>query len=101
LPAARQVLHERARLVLRDHAQLVDAGVDEVRQHDVDDPVSTAERHRWLRPVACEGKEALPLAAGQDDPDDARTDRRGHRTADGYTARTGAGEGAAPTGVVD
>ena len=52
LPAASQVLHERARLVLRDHAQLVDAGVDEVRQHDVDDPVASAERHGGLGPVA-------------------------------------------------
>src|SRR5262249_33527852 len=92
LPAAGEVLHERAGLVLRDDAELVDPGVDEVRQHDVDDPIAAPEGHRWLRPVAGQWIQALALAAGEDDPDDGGAARGGHRTDSSYNAAAAPGE---------
>ena len=47
-PAARDVRVERVRLVLRQHLDLEEAGVDEVRQHEVDEAIATADRHRRL-----------------------------------------------------
>ncbi len=70
LPASRQMLHQRARLVLGQHADLGDAGVHEVREDEVDDAVAPAERHGRLGPVAGERIESLALAAGEDQRDD-------------------------------
>ena len=54
---------------------LVDAGVDEVREHEVDDAVAAAERDGRLGPVAGERGEPFAFAAGEDDPDDGRAAR--------------------------
>src|SRR5206468_13053836 len=69
-PAAGEVLHERAGLVLGEDAQLEDARVDEVREHEVDDTVAAAVRDRRLGAVAGERVEAAPLAPGEDHGDD-------------------------------
>jgi hypothetical protein len=58
------------RLVLRQHDDLGQTGVDQVGQREVDEPVLPAERHRGLGPVRREGHEALSLAAGEDDAED-------------------------------
>ncbi len=66
LPAAGKVLHQRARLVLGEHADLEDARVDHAGEHEIDDPVAPAERHRGLGAVAGERIEPLALTARQD-----------------------------------
>ena len=71
-PALRDVPVERVRLVLRQHRDLRVAGVHQVRQHEVDQPVGAAERHGGFRPVQRERHQPLPLATGQDDAQDAR-----------------------------
>ena len=43
-PAALHVLDERLRLVLGEDRDLADAGVDAVRQHEIDDAELAAER---------------------------------------------------------
>jgi hypothetical protein len=88
LPAAGQMLHQRASLVLRDDVQLVDARVDEVRQHDVDDAIAAAEGHRRLGAVTRERVEPLSFSAGQDDADDGRAVRRAHRNGPSYSLAT-------------
>jgi hypothetical protein len=42
---------EAVRLVLREHADTVHPRVDEVGEHEIDQPVVAAERHRGLRAV--------------------------------------------------
>ena len=43
------------------------AAVDEVRQHEVDQPVGAAERHGRLGPVRGQRQQPLALAAGEHD----------------------------------
>ena len=50
-PAALDVLDQRVRLVLRQHRDLADAGVDAVRQHEIDDAELAAERRRRLAAI--------------------------------------------------
>jgi hypothetical protein len=69
-PGLRHVAVERVRLVLRQHHDLGQPGVDEVRESEVDQAVLAAERHRGLGAVRREGHEALSLAAGEDDAED-------------------------------
>ena len=71
-PGHRDVPVERVRLVLRQHRALQVAGVDEVRQREVDQPVAAAERHRRLGPVERQRHQPLALAACQDDPQHLR-----------------------------
>ena len=61
------VLIERGRPVLREHADIEDAGVDAVREREVDDPILAAERHRWLRTALREQAQPTADAAGQDE----------------------------------
>ena len=65
-PVARHVLDQTRGHVLRQHVNPAVARIDEVRQHEVDDPVAPRERHSWLRPVDRERSEARALAAGHD-----------------------------------
>ena len=57
----------RVRLVLGEHADPQVAGVDQVGQHEVDQPVVAAERDGGLGPVGGQRHQPLALAAGQDD----------------------------------
>ncbi len=65
-PAALDVLDQRVRLVLREHRDLADAGVDAVRQREVDDAELAAERRRRLAAILGQVPEALAAAAGHD-----------------------------------
>ena len=58
----------RVALVLRQHDDRRKPRVDEVREHEVDQPVDAAERHRRLGPVGGQRHQPLALAAGQHDP---------------------------------
>jgi hypothetical protein len=50
----------------------VEAGVHEVRQHEVDEPVVTAERDGGFGPVGGKRPQPFPLAAGEHDPEYVR-----------------------------
>jgi len=55
-PAALDVLNQRLCLVLSEHGDLPDAGVDAIRQYEVDDPELAAEWRRrlqrcWVSPL--------------------------------------------------
>ena len=58
---------ERVTLVLREHDDAQVAGVDEVREREVDQPVAATERDGRLRPVGGQRHQALALAAGEHD----------------------------------
>ena len=55
------------RLVLRQNADLQIPRVDQIRQHEVDQPVGAPEGDRRLGPVGRQWVEPLALAASQDD----------------------------------
>src|SRR5690606_3568221 len=65
-PALNDVLNQRVGLVLRQHADPPDAGVDAVRQWEIDVAVLTAERQRRLAVPARERPETGAVAAGHD-----------------------------------
>ena len=79
-PGRGDVPVEAVRLVLREHAEPQVAAVDQVGQHEVDQPVLPAERHRGLGPVGRQRHQPLALAAGQDDPEDASASPWPHPT---------------------
>ena len=54
------------RLVLRENADPQIAGVDEIGQHEVDQPIGAAEGNRGLGPVGGQRIQPLALTAGQD-----------------------------------
>ena len=54
------------RLVLRENADPQIAGVDEIGQHEVDQPVGAAEGNRGLGAVGGQRIQPLALTAGQD-----------------------------------
>ena len=64
-PGARDVLRQRLRLVLREHNHPVEARVDEVGEHEVDEPVAAGEGHRRLGPVLGEGHHPRAAATCQ------------------------------------
>ena len=66
-PGLRDVAVEAVRLVLRQHDDLEVAGVDDVGQREVDQPVDAGERHRRLGPVGGQRHQPLALTAGEDD----------------------------------
>ena len=57
-------------LVLGQHQDLAEVGIDAIREGEVDDPVDPAEGDRGLGPVPREGLEAGPPASRQDDRQD-------------------------------
>jgi hypothetical protein len=71
---------EAVRLVLREHDDLREAGVQQVREREVDQAVHPAERDGRLRTVLGERHEALPLAAGEDDAEYLLRWHGAHRT---------------------
>ncbi len=60
------VVVERAGVVLGQDEDVVDVGVDAVRQREVDDPVLATERHGRLGPHGRQDREALALTPGED-----------------------------------
>ena len=62
-PGLGDVAVEGVRLVLREHAHPSQAGVDEVRQHEVDEAIRAAEWDGRLCAICGEGHEPLALAA--------------------------------------
>ena len=66
VPGEPQVLVQGQGFVLGQHGDLADAGVDAVRQGEVDDPVDAAEGDRGLCPMDGEGMEPFSFAAGKD-----------------------------------
>ena len=67
-PGLGDVPVQAVRLVLRQHDDAQVAGVHQVAQRDVDEPVDPSERNRRLGPVGGQGHQSLPLTARQDDP---------------------------------
>src|SRR5690349_16736379 len=61
---------QRLALVLGEDVDPEDSRIDEVREHEVDDPVAPAEGHRRLRAVAREGRQSPPFATRQHHPED-------------------------------
>ena len=66
VPGLGDVAVKRVRLVLRQHDDLEVAGVDDIRQSEIDEAEVAAEGDRGLRPHLGQGHEPLPLAARQD-----------------------------------
>ena len=69
-PGGGDVPVEAVRLVLRQHDDLEVAGVDDVGEREVDEPVDAAERDSGFGPVGGERHQALALPAGKDDGED-------------------------------
>ena len=65
-PADADVVVERSRPVLREHADPADAGVHAVAQREVDDPVAAAVDHRRFGALLAEHAQPVSLAARQD-----------------------------------
>ena len=61
-PGLGDVAVKGVRLVLREHAHPSQPGVDEIRQHEVDEPVRASEWDGRLRTICGEWHEALALA---------------------------------------
>ena len=71
-PRLADVAVEAVALVLREHDDLQVAGVGEVRQDEVDDPVAAAVGHGRLGPVGSQRRQPPALTAGQDDDENLR-----------------------------
>ena len=69
--ACADVVVERVRVVLRQDDHVVDVGVDAVAQREVDDPVLARKGDGGLGTHAREDREALTLASGQHDREQA------------------------------
>src|SRR5580693_9402685 len=54
------------RLILREHANTQISGIDQVGQHEVDQPVVAAERYGRLRAISRQGPQPLALTARKD-----------------------------------
>jgi hypothetical protein len=67
LPSLSEVLQQRLAAELREHIKGVDSRVDKITQHEIDDPVLSAERHGRFGPFLCEREEASALASRQYD----------------------------------
>ncbi len=66
-PGLADVLDQRLRLVLHQQIDRVDLGIDEVREHEIDDPVLAVEGHGRLAALCRERVQARAFAAGHDD----------------------------------
>ena len=67
LPSLAQVLQQRLAAELRQHIDRVDAGVDEITQDEIDDPVFPAERNGRFGPFLGKREEPGALASRQHD----------------------------------
>ncbi|MGF6548704.1 hypothetical protein QFZ96_003775 [Paraburkholderia youngii] len=66
-PAALQMPQQRMRLVLRDHRDAADAGIQAIGKRKVDDPVFAAEVHRRFHTLVRQRPEPGAASAGEDD----------------------------------
>jgi len=66
-PAEADVVVERPGVVLGQDDDVMDIGVDAVRQREIDDPVLAAEGDRGLGPLLRQDRQAFAFAAGKDD----------------------------------
>ena len=66
-PRHRDMPVQAVALVLREHADLPDAGVGQVGQREVHQPVHPAERHRRFSPVVRQRRQPRPRPARQHD----------------------------------
>ena len=66
-PVLRDMTVKRMRLVLGKNADPQIAGVDQIRQHEIDKPVGAAEGNRGFGPVRGQRVQPLALPTGQDD----------------------------------
>ena len=80
-PAALNVLDEGLRLVLGQHGNLPDAGIDAIRQHEIDDAELSAERRRGF--AAMLGQPLEPFAAAARHDHRQRTARQSADVASG------------------
>src|SRR6185295_1235885 len=65
-PSDPNVVAEGKRAVLRENADVEDAGVDAIGEREVDDPVLAAEGHRRLRALLGEQAEPAPEPSRED-----------------------------------
>ena len=86
---------EALALVLREHGDLEQAGVDEVREREVDQPVVAPERHCGLRAVGRQRCQAFPFTPGEDDREHPGAAHSAQRIAQriGSCGDTGGGAG--------
>jgi hypothetical protein len=68
-PGRGDVPVEAVVLVLRQHHDLQEAGIHQIREHEVDQPVDAAERHGRLGPVGCKWQQPGALTACENDPE--------------------------------
>ncbi len=66
-PCLADVAVEAVALVLREHDDLQEPRVGEVRQHEIDDSIAAPERHRRLGPVGRQRVESLAFPTRQHD----------------------------------
>src|SRR5262245_9382689 len=66
-PTSFEVFQKGLRLELCKNIDGEDAGVDEVGEHKIDDPISAAERHGRLRPMLGQWIKALAFSTCEDD----------------------------------
>ena len=86
---ARDVAVEAGRVVLRQHEDAQDVGVDAVRDRDVHEPVLAAQRHGRLRARQSQRRKARARAAAQNNRKDVRPLRSHHCTPPGLCSWIG------------
>ena len=96
LPGGGDVPVEAVALVLGEHADLHDAGVDQVGQREVHQPVQAAERDGGFRPVFGQGREALARRARENDAQDPPVRQPAHLPAAGNLRENLKGRGTQP-----
>ena len=79
-PRLGDVTVQRVGLVLGEHHDLEEAGVDHVGQGEVDEAVDASEGHGRLGAIDGQGHEALALATGEDDCENTRLSHVAHLT---------------------
>ena len=70
VPCLGNVAVQRMGLVLGQHRNLEETGVDKIGQHEIDQAIGTAERNGGLSAVFRQRKKALSLTAGKDNGKD-------------------------------
>jgi hypothetical protein len=69
-PVLPYMFDERLRFILYEKIDGIDMGVNKIAEDKVDDPVSAAEWHRWLRAKNRQREKPFPLAAGKNKRED-------------------------------
>ena len=67
LPALAEMLEKRLAAELGQHINRINSRVDEITQHEVDDPVLASKRDGRFGPLVGKGSQPCSLAAGEDD----------------------------------